>query len=53
MEYSLKTLNKNSKLNLLTLNEIINQLNLIGTKFQQRINSTSTFNGQIEFSTQV
>jgi phenylalanyl-tRNA synthetase beta chain len=30
MEYSLKTLNKNSKLNSLTLNEIINQLNLIG-----------------------
>ena len=38
MEYSLKTLNKNSKLNLLTLNEIINQLNLIGFEVDNILN---------------
>lgn len=38
MEYSLKTLNKNSKLNSLTLNEIINQLNLIGFEVDDILN---------------
>jgi hypothetical protein len=44
MEYSLKRLNKNSKLNRLTINEIINQLNLIGFEVDDILNEKSINN---------
>ena len=44
MEYSLKKLNKNSKLNSLTITEIINRLNLIGFEVDDIFNEKSVNN---------
>ena len=44
MEYSLKKLNKNSKLNSLTINEIVNRLNLIGFEVDDIFNEKSINN---------
>jgi phenylalanyl-tRNA synthetase beta chain len=38
MEYSLKKLNKNSKLTSITINQIVNQLNLIGFEVDEIVN---------------
>jgi phenylalanyl-tRNA synthetase beta chain len=48
MEYSLQTLNQNSKLNSLTVTEVINKLNLIGFEVDNIFDERSCFSSFIE-----